>query len=66
MSLDLSNNFVGSPNAITFQKFTGLTQLGLRDTKLTDFDFNLIKNNAKIAHLDISSNNLKHLKIHPF
>lgn len=57
----LSNNFVGKLNVEQFQRFKNLELLHLRETRLTEFDFEVLKNQPKLNKLDISDNGLTQL-----
>lgn len=58
----LSNNFVGIVDNQMFERFTNLELLYLRETKLVEFDFDVLKNQQKLNKFDISDNGLKDLR----
>lgn len=57
-SLDLSGNIIGQLTKGSFNRFDSVKQLYLRNVQLTNFDFDVLKNNRHIRSLDISFNNL--------
>lgn len=57
--LDLSNNFIGKLDSDVFDRFTELTRLYLRLTKLTEFYANSYAFAKNLRVLDISRNNLR-------
>lgn len=59
--IEVSGNFVGTPNQSMFKRFINLEWLDLSDTMLTEFNFNILKCEKTLQVLLISSNNLKYL-----
>lgn len=59
--MDLSKSSVGKLNATKLERFVNLDRLSLKDSQLSEFDFNFLKNQKRLRSLDISYNNLKHL-----
>lgn len=60
-ALDVSQNFVGTLNTTTFERFSKLWNLKLSQTNLSAFDFNPFENLTKLAYLDLSNNKLRKL-----
>lgn len=58
-TLDLSSNFIGTPNAQTFKRFTNLKYLNLSQTNLPSFLYATFFNQQKLQVLDLSYNHLK-------
>lgn len=62
-NLDLSGNYLGSVNATTFESFDRLMILSLSDTRLTNFDFQVLKNQRyRLTSLDLSQNRLESIE----
>lgn len=57
--LDLSQNFVGTLNATTFERFTALKKLNLSNTSLSIADKSPFEPFNSLTSLDISHNNLE-------
>lgn len=61
-NLNLSGNYVGGVNSTTFELFDRLMILSLSDTMLSNFDFQVLRNqNYRLKSLDLSNNGLKHI-----
>lgn len=60
--LALSGNSIGTLNITTFERFIHLEWLYLKDAMLSDFDLAVLKNQNKLKKLDVSNNNLTHVK----
>lgn len=62
-NLDLSGNYLGAVNKSTFERFDRLMIVSLSDTQLTQFDFQVLRNqNYRLKSLDLSNNGLKHIE----
>lgn len=61
VNMNLSGNLVGNWNAKTLQRFVRLQQLGLSETMIPFFDFNMISTQNAMQTLDISWNLLENV-----
>lgn len=61
-TVDLSNNFIGSLSANAFDRHIKLNRLSLSKTQLSDFDFSVVRKPRQLLDLDISHNQLEHIK----
>lgn len=60
--LDLSQNFIGTLDTDAFERFIDLSRLYLRDTQLTEFDFNILQNQQYLIVLDLSNDDNNRLQ----
>lgn len=61
-AINLSDNIIPEFNETTLKQLTNLKKIVLRNTNLTEFDFNWFAYQTNINELDISVNNLTKLK----
>lgn len=54
--MDLSGNKLGPLNESTFSRFVKLKELYLKNTKLVEFDFDILRYQTKLTVLDLSHN----------
>ncbi|XP_031636743.1 toll-like receptor Tollo [Contarinia nasturtii] len=57
--LDLSQNYIGKIDVMTFQKFNNLQYLNLSRTNLSNFEFSTFYHQTKLQTLDLSYNYLE-------
>lgn len=60
-TINLANNLMTTLDSTAFKPFFNLTRLSLRNTNLSEFNFNAFVYQIEVNELDISQNNLKSL-----